>query len=55
MRTAGLAGVGNGAAGGDGRGMSEGLTPLWASGNNLSVGQKQLLALARVLVDTRRC
>jgi ATP-binding cassette, subfamily B, multidrug efflux pump len=35
------------------RGMSEGInTPLGEQGNNLSVGQKQLLALARVLVDT---
>ncbi|MTH44741.1 SmdB family multidrug efflux ABC transporter permease/ATP-binding protein [Intestinirhabdus alba] len=34
------------------RGMSEGLyTRLGEQGNNLSVGQKQLLALARVLVD----
>ncbi|SFN36797.1 ATP-binding cassette, subfamily B, multidrug efflux pump [Izhakiella capsodis] len=34
------------------RAMSEGLhTPLGEQGNNLSVGQKQLLALARVLVD----
>ena len=35
------------------RGMSDGLyTHLGEQGNNLSVGQKQLLALARVLVDT---
>jgi ATP-binding cassette subfamily B multidrug efflux pump len=35
------------------RGMSEGIyTQLGEQGNNLSVGQKQLLALARVLVDT---
>ncbi|TDT60691.1 SmdB family multidrug efflux ABC transporter permease/ATP-binding protein [Kosakonia oryzendophytica] len=35
------------------RGMSEGIyTRLGEQGNNLSVGQKQLLALARVLVDT---
>ena len=35
------------------RGLSEGIyTPLGEQGNNLSVGQKQLLALARVLVDT---
>ncbi|WP_241701004.1 ATP-binding cassette domain-containing protein, partial [Cronobacter sakazakii] len=34
------------------RGMSEGIhTRLGEQGNNLSVGQKQLLALARVLVD----
>ncbi|OON37516.1 multidrug ABC transporter permease/ATP-binding protein [Izhakiella australiensis] len=34
------------------RAMSEGLhTPLGEQGNNLSVGQKQLLALARVLVE----
>lgn len=37
------------------RSMSDGLyTQLGEQGNNLSVGQKQLLALARVLVDTRR-
>ncbi|MDU2938961.1 MAG: SmdB family multidrug efflux ABC transporter permease/ATP-binding protein [Enterobacteriaceae bacterium] len=35
------------------RGMSDGIhTPLGEQGNNLSVGQKQLLALARVLIDT---
>lgn len=35
------------------RGMSDGIyTRLGEQGNNLSVGQKQLLALARVLVDT---
>lgn len=35
------------------RGMSDGIyTHLGEQGNNLSVGQKQLLALARVLVDT---
>lgn len=35
------------------RGMSEGIyTHLGEQGNNLSVGQKQLLALARVLVET---
>ena len=35
------------------RGLSDGIhTPLGEQGNNLSVGQKQLLALARVLVDT---
>ncbi|MEW5559077.1 SmdB family multidrug efflux ABC transporter permease/ATP-binding protein [Enterobacter asburiae] len=35
------------------RGMSDGIyTQLGEQGNNLSVGQKQLLALARVLVDT---
>ncbi len=35
------------------RSMSDGLyTQLGEQGNNLSVGQKQLLALARVLVDT---
>lgn len=35
------------------RGMSEGIhTRLGEQGNNLSVGQKQLLALARVLVET---
>ena len=35
------------------RGVSDGLyTHLGEQGNNLSVGQKQLLALARVLVDT---
>lgn len=35
------------------RGMSEGIhTQLGEQGNNLSVGQKQLLALARVLVET---
>ncbi|SCC50799.1 SmdB family multidrug efflux ABC transporter permease/ATP-binding protein [Kosakonia oryziphila] len=35
------------------RGMSAGIhTRLGEQGNNLSVGQKQLLALARVLVDT---
>ncbi|WP_059250355.1 SmdB family multidrug efflux ABC transporter permease/ATP-binding protein [Escherichia albertii] len=35
------------------RGMSDGIyTPLGEQGNNLSVGQKQLLALARVLVET---
>ncbi|MRS15671.1 SmdB family multidrug efflux ABC transporter permease/ATP-binding protein [Enterobacteriaceae bacterium RIT691] len=35
------------------RGMSAGIyTQLGEQGNNLSVGQKQLLALARVLVDT---
>lgn len=35
------------------RSLSEGIyTPLGEQGNNLSVGQKQLLALARVLVDT---
>jgi ATP-binding cassette subfamily B multidrug efflux pump len=34
------------------RGMSDGIhTRLGEQGNNLSVGQKQLLALARVLVD----
>mgnify|MGYP000043080735 FL=1 len=33
--------------------MSDGIyTPLGEQGNNLSVGQKQLLALARVLVET---
>jgi ATP-binding cassette subfamily B multidrug efflux pump len=32
--------------------MSEVYTQLGEQGNNLSVGQKQLLALARVLVDT---
>ncbi|UDJ81288.1 SmdB family multidrug efflux ABC transporter permease/ATP-binding protein [Kosakonia oryzae] len=37
------------------RGMSAGIhTRLGEQGNNLSVGQKQLLALARVLVDTPR-
>ncbi|MFK9633242.1 SmdB family multidrug efflux ABC transporter permease/ATP-binding protein [Escherichia coli] len=35
------------------RSMSDGIyTPLGEQGNNLSVGQKQLLALARVLVET---
>ncbi|MCI2292272.1 SmdB family multidrug efflux ABC transporter permease/ATP-binding protein [Enterobacter sp. I4] len=35
------------------RGLSEGInTRLGEQGNNLSVGQKQLLALARVLIDT---
>lgn len=35
------------------RSLSDGIyTPLGEQGNNLSVGQKQLLALARVLVDT---
>ncbi|ADO49600.1 SmdB family multidrug efflux ABC transporter permease/ATP-binding protein [[Enterobacter] lignolyticus] len=35
------------------RGLSDGIyTRLGEQGNNLSVGQKQLLALARVLVDT---
>jgi ABC-type methionine transport system ATPase subunit len=34
------------------RGMSGMYTQLGEQGNNLSVGQKQLLALARVLVDT---
>ncbi|MBE8961363.1 SmdB family multidrug efflux ABC transporter permease/ATP-binding protein [Enterobacter hormaechei] len=35
------------------RGLSEGIhTPLGEQGNNLSVGQKQLLALARVLIET---
>lgn len=35
------------------RGLSEGIhTRLGEQGNNLSVGQKQLLALARVLVET---
>ena len=35
------------------RGMSDGIhTQLGEQGNNLSVGQKQLLALARVLIDT---
>ncbi|HFD6760443.1 TPA: SmdB family multidrug efflux ABC transporter permease/ATP-binding protein [Enterobacter hormaechei] len=35
------------------RGLSEGLhTRLGEQGNNLSVGQKQLLALARVLIET---
>lgn len=35
------------------RGMSDGInTHLGEQGNNLSVGQKQLLALARVLIDT---
>ena len=35
------------------RGMSDGIyTHLGEQGNNLSVGQKQLLALARVLVET---
>lgn len=35
------------------RGLSEGInTRLGEQGNNLSVGQKQLLALARVLIET---
>lgn len=35
------------------RGLSDGInTKLGEQGNNLSVGQKQLLALARVLIDT---
>ncbi len=47
-----MAGAGNGTTGRLARGLSDGLhTHLGEQGNTLSVGQKQLLALARVLVD----
>lgn len=48
-----MAGSGDCATGSTGAGLSEGIhTRLGEQGNNLSVGQKQLLALARVLVET---
>ena len=47
-----MAGAGNGAAGGSGARLPAGYShPAGEQGNNLSVGQKQLLAMARVLVQ----
>ncbi len=48
-----MGGAGNGAAGRSGARVKRGInTRLGEQGNNLSVGQKQLLALARVLIET---